>query len=226
MPIAAGVAPVIAVAARGKSSGGSLVTLIDASKNWPVDVWRGCALNLFVGDILVTHRISSNTATVLTFQAASVAVVAGTDYFIVGNVSIQAADVTIAAQVAGVYLQPEWANLQQLDMNFNYPGVNVATGGNANGAYLVPDPRTLFITSMQTYIYAFNAVDRDQHQVFVGEAYTDSGSFTVQFGGYGGAVLDFTKSLRVDALDTVNFYIRNYANHNVNMGISIQGYQI
>ena len=226
MPIAAGVAPVIAVAARGKSSGGSLVTLIDASKNWPVDVWRGCALNLFVGDILVTHRISSNTATVLTFQAASVAVVAGTDYFIVGNVSIQAADVTIAAQVAGVYLQPEWASLQQLDMNFNYPGVNVAIGGNANGAYLVPITRTLFITSLQAYIYGFGAADRNLPQHFVGEVYTDSGSFTVQFGGDGGAVLDFTKSLRVDALDTVNFYIRNYANHAVNMGISAQGYQI
>lgn len=226
MPIPGSVAPVVTVGDRGKATGGSLTTLIDAGKNWPIDAWRGCALNLFAGSILYTRRISSNTATTLSFQATSVAVVGGIDYFIVGNVSIQAADVVIAAQVAGIYLQPEWASLQQLDMNFNYPGVNVATGGNANGAYVVPAGRTLFITSIQAYIYGFAAGDRNSNQFFVGEAYTDSGSFTVQFGGNGGAILDFTKSLRVDALDTVNFYIRNYANHNVNMGISIQGYQI
>ena len=129
-------------------------------------------------------------------------------------------------QTVGVLLQPEWAVKEGVDKNFSYYGVDKATADYATGSYLVPVGKTLFLNSLQTYCNAFNAADRDKPQHFLAEAYTDSGNFKVQFGGDGGKVLDLTRTLRIDAGDIVNFYIYNRSNHNCNIGIGAQGYEI
>ncbi|GAI34089.1 unnamed protein product [marine sediment metagenome] len=224
MPIAAGVAPVIAVADRGKATRGSLTTLVDTSKSWPVDIWRGCALNLFLGSILATHRIASNTADTLTFEAANVPIVAGVAYFIVGSVSIQAADVVIAAQVAGVYLQPEWATKEGQDKNFYFHKDDATTGIWATGSYRAPVGKTLYITSIQAGSRARFPADRDLPQHLTGYVYTSD--FNVHFGGNGGAVLNFTNPLRVDAEVLVVFYVYNQSNHECAISLTAQGYEI
>jgi len=137
-----------------------------------------------------------------------------------------AVDINIEAQTVGVYLQPEWAVKEGQDKNFAYYSTDKASGEHASGSYQVPSGKTLFITSIQVNIFAYNVADRDLAQHFFAEAYTDSGNFKVQFGGDGGAVLDFSRSLRVDAGDYVNFRAYNYSNHNCNIGISAQGYEI
>jgi len=226
MPIGAGVQPVIAVADRGKASGGSLATLVDTGKSWPVDVWRGCALNLFLGPVLATHRIASNTANTLTFEPANVPIVAGTQYFIVGNVSIQAADVVITAQVAGVYLEPEWQTKEGKDKTFLFTAPNVAIDASVSGLYAVPPGKTLFLTSFQASTYASAAADADKPQHFLAGIWTDSGTFDVRFGGDGGEAVALSKSLRTGIADNLNFYLYNYSNHVCNLGINAQGYEI
>ena len=133
---------------------------------------------------------------------------------------------TINAQSVGVYLNPEWQTKEGNDKNFGYYGTDVATNGKANGSYEVTTGKTLYITSIQAYMYAYAAADRDKAQHFVTEVYDDDSTFKVMFGGDGGGVLDLSRPLVVDAGNRINFYIRNYANHSCNIGISAQGYEI
>ena len=133
---------------------------------------------------------------------------------------------TFNAQIAGVYLNAEWQTKEGNDKNFNYYGADVATAGKANGSYQVPSGKTLYITAIEAHIYASTAADRDLAQHFLAEVYDDDSNFKVQFGGDGGGTIDLSRPLVVDAGNTVNFYIRNYSNHNCDIGISAQGYEI
>jgi len=171
MPIAAGVAPVVAVSDRGKATGGSLTTLVDASKNWPIDVWQGAAVNLFLGDALCAKRIISNTKNTMTFQAISTPIVAGIQYFIVSTniivdganvvvsgttevaIAVQrvplaitgVADVTIAAQSVGLSLKPVWAAEEDEDLNLTGEGPLGGDSGCNIISYPVLANTTLYV---------------------------------------------------------------------------------
>lgn len=227
MPIGAGVQPVIAVADRGKATRGSLTTLVDASKSWPVDIWRGCALNLFLGSILATHRIASNTADTLTFEPAKVAIVAGVSYFIVGSVSIQAADVVIAAQTAGVYLQPEWAAKIGVDRSFSFIDMSVAGGLWANLEYLVPADKTLYLFNMTFSLYGEAGADRELNQMGEGSLWNATTAVCyVRLGGNGGGGISLPTPVVIPGASRLWLQVWNHSNHACIVRAAARGYEV
>ena len=227
MPIGAGVQPLIAVGDRGKSTGGSLTTLIDSGKSWPVDIWRGCALNLFLGSILATHRIASNTASTLTFEAANVAILPGTEYFIVGNVSIQAADVVIRAQVAGVYLQPEWAAKIGVDRSFSFINMSVLGGLYGNMEYLVPADKTLYLFNMTFSLYGEAGADRDLNQMGEGSLWNATTAVCyVRLGGNGGGGISLPTPVVIPGASRLWLQVWNHSNHNCIVRAAARGYEV
>jgi hypothetical protein len=69
-------------AAYGRASGGSATTLVDSSKNWPVNCWAGYLFKVEAGTGYGSGRISitSNTATTLTYTTQSFTPDATTKY--------------------------------------------------------------------------------------------------------------------------------------------------
>lgn len=69
-------------ASYGRASGGSTTTLIDSSKNWPVNCWAGYLFKVEAGTGYGTGRISivSNTATTLTYTTQAFTPDATTKY--------------------------------------------------------------------------------------------------------------------------------------------------
>ena len=66
----------------GVATGGTNTTLEDTTKDWEVNMWAGCVLEVDIGGIEYHRTITANTATVLTFNAlpGATVVVAGDTY--------------------------------------------------------------------------------------------------------------------------------------------------
>jgi hypothetical protein len=79
---------------KGISTGGSITTLTDPSKNWEVDIWAGSKLFLLINGQIFTRYISSNTFNTLTFDTlpVSVQVFSGVPYTIY-SIEIAEADI-------------------------------------------------------------------------------------------------------------------------------------
>ena len=66
----------------GVATGGSNITCEDTTKNWEVNMWVGCVVEVDIGGIEYHRTITANTATILTFNAlpALIVVAAGNTY--------------------------------------------------------------------------------------------------------------------------------------------------
>jgi hypothetical protein len=153
-----------------------------------------------------------------TIGTLSVDVIAQT----VGNLLI-----SVAAQSVGVYLQPEWAATQGTDKNFRASQSGLAFGFYAYYGYTVPAGKTIYVTHIGGYSYAFAAADADKNQVMAISIYDETAaSYLFETGGNGGAFADLSKPISIAAGHTVWFMAWNLANHNCNMTISASGYEV
>lgn len=64
----------------GISTGGSATTIDDLTKNWEVDMMEGALVRVKIGLITYSRRVSSNTASQLTFDTIGIVVPIGTKY--------------------------------------------------------------------------------------------------------------------------------------------------
>ena len=66
----------------GVATAGTNITLEDTTKDWEVNMWAGCVLEVEIGGIEYHRTITANTATVLTFNAlpGATVVAAGDPY--------------------------------------------------------------------------------------------------------------------------------------------------
>lgn len=234
MPIPGGVAPVIAINDRGRSSGGSLTTLVDASKNWPIDVWKGASINLFLGDVLCTKCIVSNTSNSISFPALSTPIALGIEYFIVSTniladgasvIISGTADVVITSQVAGIYLQPEWAAKEGFGKMIWAEGLDKAWAVNLIAGYTVPANKELYITNAAGASVAHNAADGDKPQQCYG-GISIAGTPVGVCGGNGGFSIAFTTPVRAVAAEFIQGWIWNHANHNVDLYVTLTAYEV
>lgn len=136
-------------------------------------------------------------------------------------------DMVFNAQNVGVHLQPDWAALQGQDKNFSYWAVNKAWGESIGlEAYLVPEGKTLYITGIQVAIFAANQADADLPHHFYAEVTNDDETFKVQLGGDGGIAPNFARPLRTDGGVFADFWLSNESNHNCDLHLCVQGYEI
>lgn len=130
MPVSNSISPAITVVDRGEATGGSLTSLVDSKKDWPVDLFRGSAVNFLMGGVVVTRRISSNTATVINFESIGAAVAAGTRYFIVGSITITSgSDINIASQAADIDVR---LAASTITMDVNVTNATIAITGSVS----------------------------------------------------------------------------------------------
>lgn len=125
----------------------------------------------------------------------------------------------------GLYLKPEWAAKEGVDKNFYAVGADKAFGAGADGSYVVPAGKTLYITQYSYYNRAVLAADADNNQMCWGYL-TDLIIADVVFGGNGGGGGILKKPWVIIAGATMKWYIKNTANHNCHIGLVINGYEV
>ena len=130
----------------GVATGGTNTTLQDTTKNWEVDMWVGCIVEVDIGGVEYHRTITTNTATVLTFNPLPGAtVVAAGDTYQIRRITAPSTPITrevqhnvagylaeadiIAAALAPIYTPCSF----RVEAAFNAGGILRATitrGGN------------------------------------------------------------------------------------------------
>lgn len=136
------------------------------------------------------------------------------------------ANISVTAQTVGVYLQPEWASKEGKEKGWLYSGSQKPPAGTVEGEYVVNAGKTLFITSIQASCHAYMAADGDKLHSFRAYVHDSADNFDLMFGGVGGGSVDLGKSLRVDGGGSVYATVTNTSNHDCNLSVSWQGYEI
>jgi hypothetical protein len=140
----------------------------------------------------------------------------------IGNLAI-----SVSAQSVGVYLQPEWAASQQTDKNFRASQADLSYGCYGLATYTVPTGKTLYITHIGGYSYAYTTSYADQNHMMAISIYDETApGYLFETGGNGGAFANFSKPLRVPAGHTIWFMAWVWANHNCNVSVSASGYEV
>lgn len=174
----------------------------------------------------ITNAVGTGTLTVIINKVSAVELNAANINANIVAQTIENLLMTFNAQTVGVYLQPEWATTQNQDKNLRYIAYNKAPETFVEGGYTVPPGKTLYIVSIETFIYSYAAADGDKPQHFYAGVFNEAGTFDISLGGSGGTVMNLTRPLRANAGDQVGFSMNNMSNHNCNMGICAQGYEI
>ena len=128
---------------------------------------------------------------------------------------------------SGLYEKPEWAAFEGKDKNFYDVANNKASGLSVSESYVVPAGKTLYITSFSFICIAAAVADRDLNQMCYGWIHDGDLASTIwSQGGNGGGFATFSKPLVFAAGNTVSFACTNYANHNCNLAVSANGYEV
>lgn len=140
----------------------------------------------------------------------------------VGNLTID-----IEAQSVGVYLQPEWAALQEDDKNFYATLANSGWGYSVYATYTVPNGSTLYICGFSFSIWATNEVDYIDFLYF--RAYIMNYTDTIAYGnigGIGGGSVTFTKPVVIPENKVFRAYGYNYSGALCDFVINAWGYEL
>lgn len=124
-----------------------------------------------------------------------------------------------------VYLTPEWAAKEGTDKNLNGSASAVSFGAGKWIYYAVPAGKTLYVTSVQAGAYADAAADGDSNQICL--LSVARGGASIAWGvGNGGVVLPLSKPIVLDAGEVFWLGCHSYANHDVDVVVSAQGYEV
>lgn len=128
---------------------------------------------------------------------------------------------------SGLYPKPEWAAFEGRDKNFYAVRNNAGINLSVSTAYTVPAGKTLFITSLSFMAAAAATADRDNNQMCMGWIYDFTLLTTLwSQGGNGGGSTPFNKPFVFTTGTRVIFQCTNHANHNCNLTIAANGYEI
>ncbi|MFH1226845.1 MAG: hypothetical protein V1701_02940 [Planctomycetota bacterium] len=114
----------------GQATAGGALTLTDASKNWPVDAWQDLIIEITEGTGKgQIRKVVSNTATVITVDAAWVTIPDATSHYRIGLYGVVTGSFTMAiedgkADVAGVGILTLTDNQKNWNINM-WAGYNV-----------------------------------------------------------------------------------------------------
>ena len=123
--------------------------------------------------------------------------------------------------------RPNWAAVEGKEKALIGVKGNAAWLDNAHVIYSVPPGKKLYIVTASWAVTASAAADADllQHaQVDIRAP--DIGTVQLYAGGEGGGAIDFSTPIVVDAGDLVASFLSSYANHNVDLALSLRGYEI
>ena len=129
----------------------------------------------------------------------------------------------------GVYSIDEWAAREGYDINEYTTVNNIAINGSWDLDYIVPANRELYIVSINIGAFATVDADKDNNQmchVTLKKILPLPIVVMASRGGNGGAGIVFRKPIRFTAGQTVQLTGHNRANHNQNMSINMQGYEV
>jgi hypothetical protein len=123
--------------------------------------------------------------------------------------------------------RPNWAAVEGKEKALLGLAGPAAFLANAHVIYTVPAGKKLYIVTASAAIVASAAADGDlpQHGQLDIRA-PDIGTIQLYVGGDGGFAIDFSTPIVVDAGDLVAAYLTSYANHNVDLVLSLRGYMI
>lgn len=138
-------------ASFGRASGGSTTTLVDSSKNWPVNAWAGYVFKVEAGTGYGSGRISiiSNTATTLTFASQSFTPDATTRYEIADcwGLATAGAASTLTETTTKKWITNYWAGKRIRFMGGTLGGTETAITANTPTALTItgtPDATTAY----------------------------------------------------------------------------------
>jgi hypothetical protein len=152
----------------------------------------------------------------------------------IGNITIDIAaqtigdlEITINAQAVGIYLMPGWTALQGEDKDLDTAIVGLSAFTSSYGSYTVTAGKTLYITDVSFSIDANAAADGDkpQHGKIWLENDTD-GQSLLWIGGDGGGGMPLSKPIKVASEKVLRIHGFNKANHDLNIYVSVKGFEI
>ena len=130
---------------------------------------------------------------------------------------------------AGVYSVAEWAAFEGKEITLNDSAVNVAWNGNETLNNVVAAGKTIYINQACFYCQAFLQADADNNQMCQLQIYRSLPGPVAWYAlvtSNGGGQLTFPRPLKFIAGDTLTAIVYNRANHNVNIGMTLTGYEI
>ena len=128
---------------------------------------------------------------------------------------------------SGLYLMPEWAAKEATDKNFRGIATDKGYPLGITVAYTVPIGKTLYITNYSFRLVASNVADADKNQIGVAYVFnfTDAIVYS-EIGGNGGGSVSLNKPLRFAGGKIANFIANCYANHDCDVVIAANGYEV
>jgi len=128
---------------------------------------------------------------------------------------------------AGLYSISYWAAFEGKEIVLENAGVNQAFGAALNATRTPVAPKTFYITDVSFYAGASNAADADNNQFAALLIFLPfPGTIVLALGGNGGRTEVLERPIRVVATATVTAAIYAYANHDIDMGFTVGGYEI
>lgn len=128
---------------------------------------------------------------------------------------------------SGLYSIGYWAAREGCEIVLQNAGVNQAFGATINATRTPAAGRTFYITDVSFYAVASNAADGDKNQFAALVIFLPfPGTIVLALGGNGGRTEILERPIRVDAGVTVTAMIYAYANHDIDMGFTVGGYEI
>lgn len=128
---------------------------------------------------------------------------------------------------AGLYLVAEWASFEGTEKTLHATAVDKGYWESTAIEYEVPAGKVFYCSKIACAIVASNAADGDKNQICdmsMGNL-TEGVSYT-EVGGNGGAIAVHPVPIAFPAGDTFAVTVRNCANHDCNIYISAEGYEI
>lgn len=126
-----------------------------------------------------------------------------------------------------LYSGADWAALEAYDQNFFSFLANVLFNMATWVGYVVAAGRTLYITQISFSSHATAVADADNNQMCEGYIFdATTALWLYRRGGNGGGSEAFNKPIVGIALHTILMGCNNWANHNCDLSVSVEGYLI
>ena len=131
---------------------------------------------------------------------------------------------------SGLYLKPEWAAFEAIDMTFEgATPVPVSWGVSLTVSYTVPSGKTLYITDVSWWGKADAAADGDNNQIaslWILDVLDPTQTNWFRSAGNGGGAASFSKPIVIPAGHRLDFVVKNEANHVCNIAVAGCGYEL
>lgn len=126
-----------------------------------------------------------------------------------------------------IYSVGEWAVLNGDDVHVWDNDGPIASGNGVLISHTTTAGKVFYVVRVSAWWYASNAADRDLNQIggLIAWNSTVAGAY-VFGGGHGGVTILLTPAIPVPANQTYNAQALNRGNHNMEIAVSMTGYEV